>query len=107
MGFKVASRVRGLSDEAFREAFGTKEQCRAALVRLISIVRPRSSASSDDVCRLPVITKTGRRSAVRTWHQRLPRVGEVLVEPLRSAICCGDPEAPSSSSLLFELALAS
>ena len=34
MGFKVASRVRGLSDEAFREAFGTKEQCRAALVRL-------------------------------------------------------------------------
>ena len=34
MGFKVASRVRGLSDEAFREAFGTEEQCRAALVRL-------------------------------------------------------------------------
>ena len=34
MGFKVTSRVRGLNDEAFREAFGTKEQCRAALVRL-------------------------------------------------------------------------
>ena len=34
MGFKVASRVRGLSDEAFREAFGTDEQCRTALVRL-------------------------------------------------------------------------
>ena len=34
MGFKVASRVRGLSDVAFREAFGTEEQCRAALVRL-------------------------------------------------------------------------
>ena len=34
MGFKVASRVRGLSDEAFREAFGTEEQCRAALLRL-------------------------------------------------------------------------
>ena len=34
MRFKVASRVRGLSDEAFREAFGTEEQCRAALVRL-------------------------------------------------------------------------
>ena len=34
MRYKVASRVRGLSDEAFREAFGTKEQCRAALVRL-------------------------------------------------------------------------
>ena len=31
MRYKVASRVRGLSDEAFREAFGTKEQCRAAL----------------------------------------------------------------------------
>ena len=27
MGFKVASRVRGLSDGAFREAFGTEEQC--------------------------------------------------------------------------------
>ena len=34
MGFKVASRVRGLSDEAFREAFGTEEQCRTALLRL-------------------------------------------------------------------------
>ena len=34
MGFKVASRVRGLSDEAFREAFGTEEQCCTALVRL-------------------------------------------------------------------------
>ena len=34
MGFKVASRVRGLSDEAFREAFGTEEQYRTALVRL-------------------------------------------------------------------------
>ena len=34
MAFKVASRVRGLSDEAFRMAFGTEEQCRAALVRL-------------------------------------------------------------------------
>ena len=34
MGFKVASRVRGLSDAAFREAFGTEEQCRTALVRL-------------------------------------------------------------------------
>ena len=34
MGFKVASRVRGLSDAAFREAFGTEEQCRSALARL-------------------------------------------------------------------------
>ena len=34
MAFKVASRVRGLSDEAFREAFGSEEQCRSALVRL-------------------------------------------------------------------------
>ena len=34
MGFKVASRMRGLSDVAFRTAFGTGEQCRAALVRL-------------------------------------------------------------------------
>ena len=28
MRFKVAPRVRGLSDGAFREAFGTEEQCR-------------------------------------------------------------------------------
>ena len=34
MGFGVASRVRGLSDAAFRELFGTEEQCRAALARL-------------------------------------------------------------------------
>ena len=34
MGFKVASRVRGLSDEAFREGFGAEEQCRSALSRL-------------------------------------------------------------------------
>ena len=34
MRFKVASRVRGLSDVAFREALGTEEQCRAALLRL-------------------------------------------------------------------------
>ncbi len=34
MAFKVASRVRGMSDQGFRKAFGTEEQCRAALVRL-------------------------------------------------------------------------
>ena len=34
MGFKVASRVRGVSDAAFREAFGTEEQCRSTLARL-------------------------------------------------------------------------
>ena len=34
MAFKVASRVRGLSDKAFRDAFSTEEQCRTALVRL-------------------------------------------------------------------------
>ena len=34
MGFKVASRVRGLSDEAFREGLGAEEQCRSALSRL-------------------------------------------------------------------------
>ena len=33
MGFKVASRVRGLGDEAFREAFGA-EECRSVLSRL-------------------------------------------------------------------------
>ena len=34
MKLKVASRVRGLSDAAFREAFGTEEQCRSTLARL-------------------------------------------------------------------------
>ena len=34
MAVKVASRVRGLSDESFRQAFGTENQCRSALVRL-------------------------------------------------------------------------
>ncbi len=34
MAFKVASRVRGLSDDAFRASFGTEDQCRAALARL-------------------------------------------------------------------------
>ena len=32
MTFRVASRVRGLSDEAFREAFGTEDQCRSTLI---------------------------------------------------------------------------
>ena len=30
----------------------------------------------------------------------------LLVEPVRSAVCRGDPEAPGSSSLLFDLTLA-
>ncbi len=34
MAFKVASRVRGLSDDAFRASFGTEDQCRAVLARL-------------------------------------------------------------------------
>ena len=34
MAFKVASRIRGLSDEASREAFSSEEQCRSALIRL-------------------------------------------------------------------------
>ena len=41
MRFKVASRVRGLSDEAFREAFGTEEQCRAALLLSTEGLAPR------------------------------------------------------------------
>ena len=34
MAVKLASRVKGLSEAAFREAFGTEEQCRAVLERL-------------------------------------------------------------------------
>lgn len=34
MAVKLAARVKGLSEAAFREAFGTEEQCRAVLERL-------------------------------------------------------------------------
>ena len=34
MAGKLAARVKGLSEAAFREAFGTEEQCRAALEKL-------------------------------------------------------------------------
>jgi hypothetical protein len=34
MALKLAARVKGLSEAAFREAFGTEEQCRAVLERL-------------------------------------------------------------------------
>ena len=45
-----------------------------------------------------LLSERGSTSAMRPW---------VLVEPLRSAVCRGDPQAPGSSSLVFELALAS
>jgi hypothetical protein len=34
MAGKLASRVRGLSEAPFREAYGTEEQCRAAVEKL-------------------------------------------------------------------------
>ena len=55
-------------------------------------------ACGDDVCPVSPVAATGRGSAVRTWHRRLPRDGTVLVEPVRSAVCSGDPEASDSSS---------
>ena len=45
MGLKIASRVRGLSDAEFREAFGTEEQCRAALARGFRLAGLRPSWS--------------------------------------------------------------
>ena len=63
-------------------------------------------AYGDDVCPVSTVAATGRGSAVRTWHRHLPRDGTVLVEPVRSAVCSGDPEASDSSSFALELALA-
>jgi hypothetical protein len=63
-------------------------------------------ACGDDVCPVSPVAATGRGSAVRTWHRHLPRDGTVLVEPVRSAVCSGDPEASDSSSFALELALA-
>jgi hypothetical protein len=34
MAGKLASRVRGLSEAQFREAYGTEEQCRAVVEKL-------------------------------------------------------------------------
>ena len=74
MGFKVASRVRGLSDEAFREAFGTEEQCRTALVRLRwpdGFVCPCCGHRERCVLRVGVsISATGARSRHRPWRAR-------------------------------------
>src|SRR5665809_1632 len=63
-------------------------------------------ACGDDVCPVSPVAATGRGSAVRTWHRHLPRDGTVLVEPVRSAVCSGDPEASDSPSFALELALA-
>ena len=49
MRFKAASRVRGLSDAAFREAFGTGEQCRNTSARWLhpSGLRPSRALLPD------------------------------------------------------------
>ena len=73
MGFKVASRVRGLSDEAFREAFGTEEQCRTALVRLqclLVIIGATPEGKNAACCRsgAPRSTTSRRARARRRWE---------------------------------------
>ena len=59
MAFKVALQVRGLNDEAFREAFSSEEQCRAALVRL----RWPSGFVCPAYSHRPVLTDSGPRAA--------------------------------------------
>ena len=74
MRFKVASRVRGLSDEAFREAFGTEEQCRAALLRLRwpdGFLCPAAAIAGIACWRVAVsINVTGARSRHRPRRAR-------------------------------------
>ena len=63
-------------------------------------------ARGDDVCPLPVVAETGRRSAGRARHRCLPRDGEVLVEPLWPAVRRRDQAAAGSPAQLVELAVA-
>jgi putative transposase len=53
----------------------------------------------DDVHPLSAISAAGRGSAIRARDRYLPRDGAVLVEPVRSDVCRGDPEAPGQSHL--------
>ena len=56
--------------------------------------------------RFPLSLRQVEDLLVRAWHRHLPRDRALLVEPVRSAVCRGDPQAPVSSSLLFDLTLA-
>ncbi len=73
MAFKVASRVRGMSDEAFRKAFGREERCRAALVRLRwpdGFVRPS--------CGHRVLAGRGLYQCNRCKKQSSPTAGSIF-----------------------------
>ena len=73
MAFKVASRVHGLSDEAFRKAFGREERCRAALVRLRwpdGFVRPS--------CGHRVLAGRGLYQCNRCKKQTSPTAGTIF-----------------------------
>src|SRR5665811_2224996 len=60
----------------------------------------------DDVYPLSAVAATGRGYSVRAGYRHLPRVGSVLVEPVRSDVCGRDQGATPSSSVVFAMALA-
>ena len=64
MKLKVVSRVRGLSDAAFHEAFGTEEQCRGEPARL----RPSRALPSGTP--ITVISATAAGSRPRSPQAR-------------------------------------
>lgn len=70
MAFRVASRVRGLSDEAFREAFGTEDQCRS------TPIRPRK-------VKLAPVRGFRRREIARGVKRWLAPGAEVVTDGLR------------------------
>lgn len=45
---------------------------------------------------LSAVVQTGRKSAVRTGDQYLPRDRTILVEPVQSDVCGGDPKTARS-----------
>jgi hypothetical protein len=56
--------------------------------------------------RYPPVAAAGRGSAVRAGDRYLPRDGAVLVEPVRSYVRRGDPQAAGSKPIMLELGLA-
>ncbi len=81
---------------------------RCAIPSAASTARRRwSRLTGDDVCPVSPLAAAGRRSAVRARDRSLPRDRAVVVEPLRSDVRRGGPQATRSEPGVFPLALAS